>query len=89
MIRTNAVICNLLINVTQVIGIYEDFLSNGEAFDNKVSKEGVLQIIFDLGFSADIFSGGDITRQDVDVYLRINGLVKGLAQRFDEMDWLM
>lgn len=43
----------------QVIGIYGNFLSNQEVLDTRVSEKGVLQILLDLRFSADILSGGD------------------------------
>lgn len=43
----------------QVIGIYGDLLSNQEVLDTRVSEKGVLQILLDLRFSADILSGGD------------------------------
>ncbi|KAL1814193.1 hypothetical protein ACET3Z_024258 [Daucus carota] len=43
----------------KVIGIYGDLLSNQEVLDTRVSEKGVLQILLDLRFSADILSGGD------------------------------
>ncbi|KAF3439410.1 hypothetical protein FNV43_RR17688 [Rhamnella rubrinervis] len=39
----------------KVIGIYEDFLSSRE----EVSEKGVLQVLLDLRFVADVLSGGD------------------------------
>ncbi|KAK1392105.1 hypothetical protein POM88_011161 [Heracleum sosnowskyi] len=85
----------------KVIGIYGDFISNEEVFHAKVSKEGVLQILLDLGFSVDILSGGDfIGREDVSRQdnsqteksisrdsVRTDGLINGLAQRLDPIDW--
>lgn len=61
---------------------------NGKDFDTKVSNEGVMQILLDLGFFANILSGGDfIGRRDI--YERIDGLVMCLARRLDSIDWLI
>lgn len=43
----------------KVIGIYRNFLSTIEAHESQVSEKGVLQVLFDLRFSADVLSGGD------------------------------
>ncbi|KAH7541750.1 hypothetical protein FEM48_Zijuj02G0000900 [Ziziphus jujuba var. spinosa] len=43
----------------KVIGIYEDFLSSREAGGSELSEKGVLQVLLDLGFVADVLSGGD------------------------------
>ncbi|KAK6139887.1 hypothetical protein DH2020_026364 [Rehmannia glutinosa] len=43
----------------KVLGIYEDFLSAEEVHGLQVSEKGVLQVIFDLKFAADILSGGN------------------------------
>ncbi|KAJ6891830.1 oligomeric Golgi complex subunit 1-like [Populus alba x Populus x berolinensis] len=43
----------------KVIEIYEDFLSTRESHQSQVSEKGVLQILLDLRFSADVLSGGD------------------------------
>lgn len=42
----------------KVVGIYENFLSTVEAPDSRVSEKGLLQILLDIRFSADILSGG-------------------------------
>ncbi|KAJ0963141.1 hypothetical protein J5N97_028263 [Dioscorea zingiberensis] len=42
----------------KVVAIYEDFLSTIETQDSRVSEKGVLQILLDLRFSADVLSGG-------------------------------
>jgi hypothetical protein len=39
--------------------IYEDFLSAREASEPQISEKGVLQILLDLRFAADVLSGGD------------------------------
>ena len=43
----------------QVIEISEDFLSSRESHQFQVSEKGVLQILLDLRFAADVLSGGD------------------------------
>ncbi|KAA8521439.1 hypothetical protein F0562_012108 [Nyssa sinensis] len=43
----------------KVIGIYADFLSTEEAGGSEVSDKGVLQVLFDLRFDADVLSAGD------------------------------
>ncbi|KAJ6690061.1 hypothetical protein OIU85_006352 [Salix viminalis] len=43
----------------KVIEIYEDFLSSRESYQFQVSEKGVLQILLDLRFAADVLSGGD------------------------------
>ncbi|KAA8529701.1 hypothetical protein F0562_034199 [Nyssa sinensis] len=48
-----------LIMEFRVIGIYADFLSTEEAGGSEVSDKGVLQVLFDLRFAADVLSGGD------------------------------
>lgn len=45
----------------KVIDLYADFLSNDEASATRVSEKGVLQVLLDLRFAADILSGGDIS----------------------------
>ncbi|KAF4376835.1 hypothetical protein F8388_025706 [Cannabis sativa] len=44
---------------SQVIGIYQDFLSTREESGSQVSEKGVLQVLLDLRFVADVLSGGD------------------------------
>ncbi|KAL4560756.1 hypothetical protein LXL04_032910 [Taraxacum kok-saghyz] len=48
----------------KVIDIYAGFLSNNESSKNRVSEKGVLQVILDLRFAADILSGGDINKSE-------------------------
>uniref|UniRef100_A0A803RBS8 Conserved oligomeric Golgi complex subunit 1 n=1 Tax=Cannabis sativa TaxID=3483 RepID=A0A803RBS8_CANSA len=43
----------------KVIGIYQDFLSTREESGSQVSEKGVLQVLLDLRFVADVLSGGD------------------------------
>lgn len=43
----------------QVISIYRDFQSFLEAQETQVSEKGVLQVLLDLRFVADVLSGGD------------------------------
>ncbi|XP_062105118.1 conserved oligomeric Golgi complex subunit 1 [Humulus lupulus] len=43
----------------KVNGIYEDFLSTREESGSQVSEKGVLQVLLDLRFVADVLSGGD------------------------------
>ncbi|XP_050204698.1 conserved oligomeric Golgi complex subunit 1 [Mercurialis annua] len=43
----------------KLIKIYEDFISTREAHVSQVSDKGVLQILLDLKFAADVLSGGD------------------------------
>lgn len=38
-----------------------DFLSTGEAHATQVSEKGVLQVLLDLRFAADVLSGGDFS----------------------------
>ncbi|KAK1426224.1 hypothetical protein QVD17_14893 [Tagetes erecta] len=46
----------------KVIDIYVDFLSNDEAVSTtRLSEKGVLQVLLDLRFAADILSGGDLS----------------------------
>ncbi|CAK9142320.1 unnamed protein product [Ilex paraguariensis] len=44
-----------------VIGIYGDFLSDEEAYGSQVSENGVLQVLLDIRFAADVLSGGDFS----------------------------
>ncbi|KAG6718962.1 hypothetical protein I3842_04G179300 [Carya illinoinensis] len=43
----------------KVIDIYREFLSAREAGGSQLSEKGVLQILVDLRFAADVLSGGD------------------------------
>ncbi|KAM7530227.1 hypothetical protein LguiB_033637 [Lonicera macranthoides] len=45
----------------KVIGIYGDFLSTEEVHGSKISEKGVLQVLLDLRFAADVLSGGDVS----------------------------
>lgn len=42
----------------KIVGIYDNFLSTIGAPDSQVSDKGILQILLDIKFSADILSGG-------------------------------
>lgn len=44
--------------ILQVIDIYRNFLSTVEAHESQVSEKGVLQVLLDLRFAADVLSGG-------------------------------
>lgn len=44
--------------VLQVVGVYESFLSTIDSGESRVSEKGILQILLDLRFVADILSGG-------------------------------
>ncbi|XP_051150452.1 conserved oligomeric Golgi complex subunit 1 isoform X2 [Andrographis paniculata] len=48
----------------KVVGIYGGFLSTDESHASKASEKGVLQILFDLKFAADILSGGNANVND-------------------------
>ncbi|OAY81786.1 Conserved oligomeric Golgi complex subunit 1, partial [Ananas comosus] len=41
-----------------VVGVYESFLSTIESGESRVSEKGILQVLLDLRFVADILSGG-------------------------------
>lgn len=43
----------------QVISLYMNFLSAIEANGSQVSEKGVLQVLLDLRFAADVLSGSD------------------------------
>ncbi|KAL3642722.1 hypothetical protein CASFOL_013537 [Castilleja foliolosa] len=43
----------------KVLGTYDEFMSAEEVLKSQVSEKGVLQVLFDLRFAADILSGGD------------------------------
>lgn len=45
--------------IMQVISIYENFLSTREACGAQVSEKGILQVLLDIRFAADVLSGGD------------------------------
>lgn len=45
----------------KVIGIYEEFLSTEEVHGSQVSEKGILQVLLDLKFAADVLSGGDFS----------------------------
>ncbi|KAK9292288.1 hypothetical protein L1049_020252 [Liquidambar formosana] len=48
----------------KVIGIYGDFLSTKEAPGSQVSEKGVLQLLLDIRFAADVLSGGDLNMNE-------------------------
>lgn len=45
--------------IVQVVGIFEDFLSNEVGGAYQVSEKGVLQLLLDVKFATDVLSGGD------------------------------
>ena len=45
--------------MSQVTGIFANFLSAEEAGGSQISDKGVLQVLLDLRFAADILSGVD------------------------------
>ncbi|KAJ0511191.1 putative oligomeric Golgi complex subunit 1 protein [Helianthus annuus] len=45
----------------KVIDLYVDFLSNNGPSSTRLSEKGVLQVLLDLRFAADILSGGDLS----------------------------
>ncbi|KAJ4959844.1 hypothetical protein NE237_019754 [Protea cynaroides] len=48
----------------KVVDMYKDFLSTLESRSPQVSEKGVLQMLLDLRFIADILSGGDINMNE-------------------------
>ncbi|CAM6097162.1 unnamed protein product [Calypogeia fissa] len=51
----------------KIFSSYETFLSDPSVFSTRVSEKGLLQLLFDLRFMADILSGGqDVTSQDLE-----------------------
>lgn len=54
----NTVVITSLV-LAQVIGTYEDFLLAGEGSGSQVSEKGILQVLLDIKFAADILAGGD------------------------------
>ncbi|XVF24630.1 hypothetical protein REPUB_Repub13aG0143700 [Reevesia pubescens] len=46
--------------IEKVIFIYENFLSTKEAWGAQVSEKGILQVLLDIRFAADVLSGGDV-----------------------------
>ncbi|XP_039014105.1 conserved oligomeric Golgi complex subunit 1-like isoform X2 [Hibiscus syriacus] len=45
--------------IEKVISIYENFLSTREASGAQLSEKGILQVLLDIRFAADVLSGGD------------------------------
>ncbi|TYI32560.1 hypothetical protein ES332_A04G072300v1 [Gossypium tomentosum] len=45
--------------IEKVISIYENFLSTREASGAQLSEKGILQVLLDVRFAADVLSGGD------------------------------
>ncbi|KAH1038027.1 hypothetical protein J1N35_039770 [Gossypium stocksii] len=45
--------------IEKVISIYKNFLSTREASGAQVSEKGILQVLLDIRFAADVLSGGD------------------------------
>ncbi|KAJ4958644.1 hypothetical protein NE237_025755 [Protea cynaroides] len=48
----------------KVVNVYEDFLSTLESHRPQVSEKGVLQMLLDLRFTADILSWGDLNMNE-------------------------
>ncbi|KAL2553008.1 Vps51/Vps67 family (components of vesicular transport) protein [Forsythia ovata] len=48
----------------KLIGIYEEFLSIEEVHGPQVSEKGVMQVLLDLRFAADILCGGDFSANE-------------------------
>lgn len=87
----------------QVIKVYENFLAKVEAPESHISEKGVLQIMFDLRFAADVLSGGKDASSVSDEVLPgrrklmlpsssgfmeiVSGLNNRLSQRLDPIDW--
>lgn len=44
----------------KVIGVYEEFISTVQGPGSQFSGKGVLQVLLDLKFAADVLSGGDV-----------------------------
>ncbi|PKA65568.1 hypothetical protein AXF42_Ash005902 [Apostasia shenzhenica] len=86
-----------------VVGIYENFLSAVQPLGSHVSEKGVLQVLLDLRFCADVLSGGKDSnsirvelphlrkRADFQSNFAIVDTVMTLIQRFSEkldpIDW--
>ncbi|XP_021297373.1 conserved oligomeric Golgi complex subunit 1 isoform X2 [Herrania umbratica] len=51
--------------IEKVISIYENFLSTREEFGAQVSEKGILQVLLDIRFAADVLSGGDFNVNEV------------------------
>ncbi|KAH0436608.1 hypothetical protein IEQ34_026390 [Dendrobium chrysotoxum] len=87
----------------KVVEIYENFLAKVEAPESHISEKGVLQIMLDLRFSADVLSGGkDVTpisaeltpgrrklvsSSDSRFMEVVSGLIHRFSQRLDPIDW--
>uniref|UniRef100_A0A7N0T875 Conserved oligomeric Golgi complex subunit 1 n=1 Tax=Kalanchoe fedtschenkoi TaxID=63787 RepID=A0A7N0T875_KALFE len=59
--------------VKKVADVYGEFLSAMDADGFKISDEGVLQVMLDIRFSADVLSGGDAVKNE--------DLVKNLSKK--------
>ncbi|KAG0472381.1 hypothetical protein HPP92_016927, partial [Vanilla planifolia] len=89
----------------KVVSIYESFLSAVEAHELHVSEKGVLQVMLDLKFFADVLSGGQEAKSSDDalshgnkksflqpsttVNETITELILRFSQRLDPIDWAM
>ncbi|ONK64678.1 uncharacterized protein A4U43_C07F28700 [Asparagus officinalis] len=83
----------------KVVGIYENFLSTIEGPESRVSEKGVLQILLDIRFCADILAGGkdlnnipkpSVRRRQLQESASkdpVIGLIRRLSQRLDPIDW--
>lgn len=50
--------------VLQITDVYGEFLSAVETDRSKISEKGVLQVMLDIRFSADVLSGGDLVKNE-------------------------
>ncbi|BBN04862.1 conserved oligomeric Golgi complex subunit 1 [Marchantia polymorpha subsp. ruderalis] len=51
----------------KVLKTYEDFFADSSVMNNRVSEKGLLQLLFDLRFLADVLSGGqDVSIENLD-----------------------
>ncbi|RVW57681.1 hypothetical protein CK203_096259 [Vitis vinifera] len=57
----------LVVGDFKVIGIYGDFLSANDAGGSQVSEKGVLQVLLDLRFVADVLCGGDLNERRTEI----------------------
>ncbi|KAK9058665.1 hypothetical protein SSX86_023507 [Deinandra increscens subsp. villosa] len=81
----------------KVIDIYVDFLLNDKVSSNNMSEKGVLQILLDLRFAADILSCGDLsgneelskTSKIKTVYRRKQDVPQAKSAMTDRLDGLV
>ncbi|XP_020578354.1 conserved oligomeric Golgi complex subunit 1 [Phalaenopsis equestris] len=87
----------------KVIVVYENLLAKVEAPESHISEKGILQIMLDLRFCADVLSGGKDTNSISDEFLParrklvlqpdssimelVSRLIQRFSQRLDPIDW--